>query len=99
MLQKVLTFAACLVMASAVSVSKCGNSHKPFFLSQKDGVLESAEESNMFGQVEKDLEKDIASMVPILAQGGAATKGEMEAAFGGIVGEAVDEVAKAGGVQ
>ena len=68
MFQKVLTFAACLVMANAVQVSKCGGGHKPYFLSQKDGALNSIEASeNKFGQVEKDLEKDIANMSAILA--------------------------------
>ena len=65
MFQKVLTFAVCLVMASAVSVKNCGGSHKPFFLSQKDNDLESIEQK--FGQVEKDLEKDIANMGAMLA--------------------------------
>ena len=66
MFQKVLTFAVCLVMASAVSVEKCkGGSHKPFFLSQKDGSLETIE--HKFGQVEKDLEKDLANVGMMLA--------------------------------
>ena len=68
MLQKLVTFAACLVMASALRVEKCNSKHKPLFLSQKDGSLGGLEgKANKFGQVEKDLELDIANMGMMLA--------------------------------
>ena len=69
------------------------------FLSQKDGLSGLESTSHHFGQVEKDLEKDIANMGMMLAQGKSLSQGEMEAAFGGIVDETVAEVGKAGGVQ
>ena len=68
MFQKVLAFASCLVMASALRVQKCGGAHAPNFLSQKDGGLEHLEGAETkFGQVEKDLEKDLATVGLMLA--------------------------------
>ena len=102
MLKNVLTLAVtCLVAANAVQLGKCKSKSEPVFLDNAHGDIEVIEivgdDPATWGPAEPDLEKAIEGAVAVLAEGEDATQGEMEAAFGGVVTELVEEVAEAGG--
>ena len=101
MLKNVLTLAVtCLVAANAVQLGKCKSKSEPTFVDVHGELIETEIDGGdpaTWGPAEPDLEKAIEGAIAVLAEGEDATQGEMEAAFGGVVGELVEEVAEAGG--